>query len=238
MTAQPVINVEGLSAGYGGVPIVRNLSLTVGAGEVVALLGPNGAGKTTTLLTLSGLLAPIAGQVDVLGATIVGVRPHLLPRRGVVHVPEDRSLFFDLTVEENIRLGSTGDRTTRRDARDRALTLFPALQPLARRKAGLLSGGEQQMLAMARSLASEPKVLLVDELSLGLAPIIVEQLLQIVRNIADETGCGVLIVEQHVHMALEIADRGYVLGNGKLRLEGQASDLAANRSLLEETYLG
>ncbi len=238
MTAQPVISVEGLSAGYGGVPIVRNLSLTVGAGEVVALLGPNGAGKTTTLLTLSGLLAPIAGQVDVLGATIVGVRPHLLPRRGVAHVPEDRSLFFDLTVEENIRLGSTGDRAVRRDARDRALTLFPALQPLARRKAGLLSGGEQQMLAMARSLASEPKVLLVDELSLGLAPIIVEQLLQIVRNIADETGCGVLIVEQHVHMALEIADRGYVLGNGKLRLEGQASDLAANRSLLEETYLG
>ena len=156
----------------------------------------------------------------------------------MAHVPEDRSLFFDLTVEENIRLGLTGNRSTRREAQARALDLLPALQPLSKRKAGLLSGGEQQMLAMARALVSEPKVLLVDELSLGLAPIIVERLLPMHRDIADQTGCGVLIVEQHVHMALGIADRGYILSNGAVRLEGPAVELAANRSLLEETYLG
>lgn len=238
MSDQPVVEVEHLHAGYGGVPIVRDLSLTVGAGEVVALLGPNGAGKTTTLLTLSGLLAPISGRVEVLGAPINGVRPHLLPRRGLAHVPEDRSLFFDLTVEENIRLGLTGNRSARREAHDRALTLLPALRPLVRRKAGLLSGGEQQMLAMARALVSEPKVLLVDELSLGLAPVIVERLLPVVRDIADQTGCGVLIVEQHVHMALAVADRAYVLSNGTVRLEGSAEELVANQSLLEDTYLG
>ena len=214
--------------------MVRDLSLSVDGGEVVVLLGPNGAGKTTTLLTVSGLLPMIAGDIQVLGHSVAHQAAHKIARSGLAHVPEDRSLFFQLTVAENLRLGAgRGKAETAR-----ALRYFPALEGLMDRRAGLLSGGEQQMLAMGRALTVPPKLLVVDELSLGLAPIIVERLLPVLREVADETGAGVLLVEQHVDLALAIADRAYVLSHGDLVLAHDAQHLRENRHLLEASYVG
>jgi branched-chain amino acid transport system ATP-binding protein len=228
--------VRDLQAGYRGVPVVRELNLEVRPGEVVALLGPNGAGKTTTLETIAGLNRPISGTVDLSGEGIGGKPAHILARRGVALVPEGRALFPGLTVREHLRLA--GGRGRGRKPEDELLEMLPELRKCLGRKAGLLSGGEQQMLAVGRALVTRPRLLLVDEMSLGLAPVIVERLLPILRRAADELGSSVLFVEQHVALALEISDRAYVLTHGRIRLEGPAAELRERRELLAASYLG
>ena len=225
--AEILVEARGLAAGYGDLAAVRDLDLRVEPGEVVALLGPNGAGKTTTLLTLAGELAPLAGDVEWEGsARRRPLQRHV--RRGLAFVPEERSVFMSLDVAGNLRLGR-GDRAD-------ALALFPELEPLLARRAGLCSGGEQQILTLARALAARPRLLLADELSLGLAPKVVERLLAAVRAAADR-GLGVLLVEQHARAALRIADRVVVLNRGRVVLEASAAELAGDPSRIEAAYL-
>jgi branched-chain amino acid transport system ATP-binding protein len=230
----PVLAIERLTAGYEAAAVIRNLDLTVGDGEVVALLGANGAGKTTTLRAVSGIVQQMAGRIMFVGKDLAGVSISQRARSGIAHVPESRGLFFGLTVAEHFRLGHRGEQL------DFAVAYryFPALAGLRDRRCGLLSGGEQQMLAVARALARHPKLLLLDELSLGLAPVIVERLLPVVRDYAVDSGCGVLLVEQHIELALDIADRGYVLSHGEAVLHDNAEALRGSRDLLMASYFG
>jgi branched-chain amino acid transport system ATP-binding protein len=216
-----------ISAGYGAIAVLHDVDIQVDPGEVVAVLGPNGAGKSTLMKVLAGVLPPMAGDVLVGGAEA----PRDLAARsraGVAYVPEGRSVFPSLSVRDNLALG--------RGSVARAAELIPALEPLMGRKAGLLSGGEQQYLSLARAIAGDPQVLLADELSLGLAPLIVTSLLRSVRAAAD-AGAGVILVEQHVRQAMSVADRIYVLARGRVVLEGPTAELAGRMDQVEAAYL-
>ncbi len=225
MTA--VLEANGVRAGYGNVEIVRDLNLRVDPGEVVALLGPNGAGKTTTLMTLSGELPALGGEVRFLG-DVTDAPLHVRARQGLAIVFQERAVLMELTTTENLRV-------SRCDIA-RALELFPELEPHLDRRVGLLSGGQQQMLALARCLARQCRLLLVDELSLGLAPLVVDRLLRAVRAAAD-AGTGVLLVEQHIHKALAVADRVLVMARGSIVLEGSANDLSDRVDDIQDAYL-
>ncbi|MCW0213218.1 MAG: ABC transporter ATP-binding protein [Pseudonocardia sp.] len=232
---EPLLETRDLAAGYNGVPAIRGLTLSVGPGEVVALLGPNGAGKTTSLLAMVGLVPPLAGEVRVLGEPLGKRKPHQVARAGVLLVPDDRGIFYGLTVREHLRLaGKKNDAQREVEVLDK----FPVLRNLDSRRAGLMSGGEQQMLAIAKALLARPKVLIIDEMSLGLAPKIVQEMLPAIRELAKEDGIGVVLVEQHIELALGIADRGVILNHGQVVLTGAASDLLRDRHLVEAAYFG
>jgi branched-chain amino acid transport system ATP-binding protein len=232
-----LLEVKGLEAGYGGIRAVKGIDLEVGEGELVCLIGANGAGKSSTLRAICGLLPARAGSVRYGGAEVAQVPVHELPRRGLVMVPEGRGIFAQLTVDENLAMGAytRADADVARDT-ERQFDSFPRLKERRSQIAGTLSGGEQQMLAIARALMARPKLLLLDEPSMGLAPRLVAKIFEIVRDIATR-GVTILLVEQNARLALEVAQRGYVMESGEIGLAGEAKALLANPRV-REAYLG
>ncbi len=233
-----LLEIENLDVHYGGIHALKGVSLKVDKGEVVTLIGANGAGKTTTLRAISGLVKPSGGSVKFGNEPITNVAPHVIVERGLVHAPEGRGIFANMTVDENLQIGAflRQDPAGIRKDREHALTLFPRLRERLQQNAGTLSGGEQQMLSIARALMSRPKLLLLDEPSLGLAPQIVALIFKIVKTIAAD-GTTILLVEQNAHMALGVASRAYVLEVGKIVLEGDAKQLAKDDKI-RKAYLG
>jgi branched-chain amino acid transport system ATP-binding protein len=231
-----VLSCSGLDAGYvAGRPVLRNVNISLDRGTVLALLGPNGAGKTTLLLTIAGLQPPLAGHIGLGGTPVRPGSPRAAVKAGLVLVPDDRSLFKGLTVIENLKLAGRRRGAT---TVEMIFDYFPDLKRRVKVAAGNLSGGEQQMLAIGRALMQDPKVLLVDELSMGLAPVVVESLLPVIRRVVDDTGAACVMVEQHIMLALEIADTAIVLAHGDIALQGDASELAADEARIERAYLG
>ena len=234
--APELLEVVDLEVRYGAIRAIKGISFHVGEGEIVALLGANGAGKTTTQKTISGMLRPSAGRITFLGQRIDGVPAHELIRLGICHAPEGRHVFPRMTVAENLDIGAFRFKKIDQADLDRVLELFPRLQERYRQVAGTLSGGEQQMLAIGRALMGKPRLLLLDEPSMGLAPMVVAQIFDIVREI-NESGVTVLLVEQNAAQALALADRGYVLETGELVLHGTGSELLAD-DRVRAAYLG
>jgi len=233
-----LLALQQLQVSYGGIRAVKGIDLEVGAGELVCLIGANGAGKTTTLKAITGLVRPAAGRVLYDGEEISGRRVHEIARRGLAMVPEGRGVFAQLTIEENLAMGAyaRADRTAVQSDVERVFTLFPRLKERRAQTAGTLSGGEQQMLAMARALMSRPRLLLLDEPSMGLAPLMVERIFEVVRQIAAE-GVTLLLVEQNARLALETSHRGYVLDGGTITISGESRALLGDPRV-REAYLG
>jgi len=235
--ASPLLSVSGLHAGYGPVQVLDGIDLEVAAGEIVVVLGANGAGKTTTLRALSGMIAA-RGTVLLDGDDVVGRKPEDLVRLGVAHVPQGRGTFPELTVTENLRVGGfTRSSEELAEDMERWLAVFPRLAERRHQAAGSMSGGEQQMLAIARALMSRPRLLLLDEPSLGLAPLVTRDVFERIVEINSELGTTVLVVEQNANLALDVASRGYVLESGKIVAQGSADDLR-NDDVVRRAYLG
>jgi branched-chain amino acid transport system ATP-binding protein len=233
-----MLEVENLSAAYGMVQILREVSFKVEEKEIVSIIGPNGAGKTTLVKAIMGLLKPQAGSIRFKGESIANLPTYDIVKKGVTMIPEGREIFPRMTVEENLLLGAytIKDRAKVKETKEKVEDIFPVLKKKEKALAQTLSGGEQQMLVICRSLMSNPQLLILDEPSLGLAPIIVEKVLDTVRTVNDE-GVTVLLVEQNIHDSLNVADRGYVLEEGKIILEGRSRELLSN-SHIKEVYLG
>jgi branched-chain amino acid transport system ATP-binding protein len=237
-TDPPVLELQDIHAYYGQIHALKGISLEVRSGEIVCLIGTNGAGKSTTLKTISGVLHPRSGEILFRGARIERSAPHQIVEMGISQAPEGRRVFGRMTVDENLTLGafSRHDRAAIEEDRERVLTLFPRLAERRRQRSGTLSGGEQQMLAIARALMSRPSILLLDEPSMGLAPMLVETIFRTIQDIHAQ-GTTVLLVEQNAHLALRIAHRGYVLETGQVALSDSASQLRQNPEV-QKVYLG
>jgi branched-chain amino acid transport system ATP-binding protein len=233
-----MLSIEKISASYGMIQILRDVSFQVKEKEVVSIIGPNGAGKTTLVKTIIGLLHPISGEIRFRGENIEKLPPYQIVKKGIALIPEGREIFPRLTVEENLKLGAyaTNGKRTMKEAKERVYQIFPVLQKKEKALAQTLSGGEQQMLVICRSLMSNPDLLILDEPSLGLAPLIVEKVLDTVRKINEE-GVTILLVEQNIRESLDVADRGYVLEQGKIIMEGKSRELLCDNHI-KEVYLG